>query len=346
MRTFSALTEAHRQRRDVHWIPLVTLKLWRNRFGDAPASQMLRLSTRTRYLPLATIQDPLEDDGVLAGAWTLPFAGAPTVAAGQVHATATDTFEGAIQSAGVAEAFGAVLVSPSSAWSDSVDREVGLVLASTVGATAYYWLGLHYDGTHHVEIRKWSGTFTVLASVATGPWNAGQRLYAEARRMGAGTVLRVRAHGPAGPILAEVMDPSPLGNTYAGFTVQVASGGGSVLDLRLARPVCGPLRSEWLGHVVSLGPVGDALDASQPETAPASTDLELLDERPLAVDDVTVARFSALFREGGNTGGFDPGGADVRVVWLPDGGIVGDVDPVDDVLIFRGTVEDPEWSTA
>ena len=91
---------------------------------------------------------------------------------------------------------------------------------------------------------------------------------------------------------------------------------------------------EYLPLIQTTGQVGDSLEAAAPETAPASFDPVLANTVPIPADGVTVPRFSALFRNALTDVGYDRGGGECTVRWLPPGGVVG----IDDVLLYAGTI--------
>src|SRR4030095_611087 len=89
---------------------------------------------------------------------------------------------------------------------------------------------------------------------------------------------------------------------------------------------------EYLGLVLTWGTLGDSLEALNPATAPASVALTLSNQVPAAAGGLSVARFTDLLREGTQTGGYDPGGADCAIAWLAPGGTIG----LDDVTLYFG----------
>jgi hypothetical protein len=92
---------------------------------------------------------------------------------------------------------------------------------------------------------------------------------------------------------------------------------------------------EYLGLVLTWGTLGDSLEALNPATAPASVDLLLSNQVPVAAGGLSVARFTDLLREGTQTEGYDPGGADCAIAWLPPGGTIG----LDDVILYVGRLD-------
>jgi hypothetical protein len=92
---------------------------------------------------------------------------------------------------------------------------------------------------------------------------------------------------------------------------------------------------EYLGLVLTWGTLGDSLEALNPATAPASVDLTLSNQVPVAAGGLSVARFTDLLREGTHTDGYDPGGADCTIAWLPPGGTIGR----DDVILYIGRLD-------
>lgn len=110
-------------------------------------------------------------------------------------------------------------------------------------------------------------------------------------------------------------------------------------------PVVGGGTREYLGLLIETGEIGDSLEALNPASAPSSVDLVMSNQMPIAAGSVAVDRFSDLLREGKNVSGYDKGGADVVVAWLPPGGSVG-ADPFqapgDEVVLFSGFMDTVE----
>src|SRR5581483_4999490 len=107
-------------------------------------------------------------------------------------------------------------------------------------------------------------------------------------------------------------------------------------------PVVGGGTREYLGLLIETGEIGDSLEALSPASAPSSVDLILTNQMPIAAGSVAVDRFSDLLRDGKNVSGYDEGGADVIVAWLPPGGSVGAnpfLAPGDEVVLFQGFMD-------
>jgi hypothetical protein len=321
MKTLTAAAEQARQR---SWVAVryrLTLTLWRDRYGAAPASFTTRWGDRDELTPATVQPRPVEDRWARAGPslgpdWVVPATGGPwdpfrlgprgEVRLGDPTRRALVRYAPWTPPAG--QSLATTVRIPCGPGLGPAETGVTLRLSDSAGY-------LITAGTGHVDTPTLA-VRTLAAGVVSAPvwtrtdvaWEPGDRLQAQAETVGAADVLTVRRNDVVvGQWTASGILTGGLGLTAWSPTDPHWTALGPVTGGALAAPPAATATA-WQGLVLAWDGIEDALAPTDPAISIGHLRLVLDNTRPVdGTPGGPVARVSDLFRIGRNTNGYDLG---------------------------------------
>jgi hypothetical protein len=353
MKTLTAAAEQARQR---SWVAVryrLTVTLWRDRYGTAPASFTTRWADRDELTPAPIQPRPVEDRWDRAGpslgpGWVVPATGGPwdpfrLGPRGEVRLgdpTRRALVRYAPWTPPTGQAVATTVRIPCGPGLGPA--ETGVALRLSDGATGY----LITAGTSHAETPVLA-IRTLSAGVVSAPvwtrtdveWEPGDRLHAQIETVGSADVLTIRRNDvmvgqwTASGVLAGGLGLTAWSPTDPHWTALGPVSGGALRTPPAATAVA------WQGLVLAWDGIEDALAPTNPAISIGHLGLQLDNTRPVdGTPGGPIARVSDLFRIGRNTSGYDLGTSEALLEVAFEG-----QDPATEaVRLFRLMLDDVE----